>query len=163
MFNYLKKILFSLLILMLPYMNATSNAMHDDDITTSTLTHRMPVVKDDQRADLSLVSHPTSSQAGSWDETRDAWTSFLSSSAKDLVELPIVVATFAARNPWQTIFVGGLMLVDPAAAYCACYCFNNGPKFYGVCAADMAGCTYACSQIGFSPAQCIPNDKGCKG
>lgn len=144
MFNYLKKILFSLLILMLPYMNAASNAMYEDARydDTPAITHKLNVVQDDQ----------------------NSWTSSAKKGAFALVRAPYDAMNWAVQNPTQAAFIAGLLYLDPVAAYCACYCFNNGtPKFYGVCASDMAGCTYACSQIGFSPARCIPNDKGCKG
>lgn len=140
MFNYLKKILFSLLILMLPYMNAASNAMYEDARydDTPALTHKLNVVQDDQ----------------------NSWTSSAKKGAFALVRAPYDAMNWAVQNPTQAVFIAGLLYLDPVAAGCACYC-GVTPQFFTGCQSDSRSCANYCASISRPNPQCYPGDKGC--
>lgn len=162
MSNYLKNSLFCLLILMMPYMNSESKAMNDEDYEGSSVrVHKVSLMTDDQKDVSSSVKNSVSSQIESLEDSKVSWASYLISPVKTTVQMANEFMNLATRNPKLAMAVGFTYMVSTAAAGCACYCFNNGPKFYGVCASDMAGCITSCSQIGFQASYCINNDKGC--
>jgi hypothetical protein len=200
MFTYLKKTLFCLFILLLPYMNTTSNAVpEDEEQRSSTPICQMQIVKDDQQDVSSLVSHSTLPQ-GTWEEWKKSGELFATGAAKDIAQVTYGAAeklwymgkylgkrtiNYAVNNPEQVIVDGVIVTACAAVAYylgdfpgaaaaatavanltevlstdCACYCFNQGvAKFYGKCYRTEAECKTFCSDIRFSFAWCLFNDK----
>lgn len=167
MTHYLKNALFFLIILMMPYMNFASKAMGPEDDEPRSSVHRTKKENTDDVANAASFSkHSNPVQPANLEDAQTSLVSYLSSPLKaSLGKVSEVI------NNNKGLIIGGLVLfcrvtvvgatIADELARCACYCSNNGPKFYGTCAADMNECTYDCSKLGFPAASCIPGDKGC--
>lgn len=162
MTHYLKNSLFFLIILMMPYMNIASKAMDPEDTQESTLHSRTTLVKKgtaDDFTSASTFSKQSTSQSVNLEDAQTSWLPSPSSLLKTTMRMGSEVI-----NNNKGLIIGAIILfckTTAVAAGCACYCFNNGPRFYGSCSSDMAGCNYDCAKIGFSAISCVPGDKGC--
>lgn len=165
MSNYLKKILFSLLILLTPYMNSVSNANHEEDCDKSIIRARqVSFVKEDQQDIVPSLKPSTPAMGVTLEDPNVSWTSYLFSDCKKIAQGAFDVLDGITRNPTKAAIVGLAVFsyqIMPAAAGCACYCFNSKPVFYGICSDNMAGCTSSCAGLGFPAVYCMDKDKGC--
>jgi len=168
MSNYLKKILFSLLIFMMPYMNSASKAAGNEE-ESSSIHHtctKMRVVEEDQSNASSPIKLSTPLKTVSLEEPQRSWTSYASSYASSSVKsaawTTYNILDSAIRNPRQAVFVALLVAAQCVDGRCACYCWSNSsPKFFGYCVSDMTDCKTSCTQLGYQAIYCIDKDKGC--
>jgi len=155
MSNYLKKILFTLLIIMMPHMNTVSKAMDNEEHNRSTNTCRMRVVKDDQNQDSSFVKQSISFKAVSLEDTQNSWTSYLYSPVKSVLHGAYEIVDFAIQRPKLAMFIGLSYAIPAVAAICTCWCDidrNRKRKIGGVLNADL--CKQLCAQQGLTFLEC---------
>lgn len=123
MSNYLKKILFTFLILAVSYMNSVSKAMDEEDHEGPTIRARkVSFVTEDQQDASSFVKQSTSHQDVRIEESQDSWMSYLSSPVKSVFYGACGVIDFAIQNPKLAIVVGITYTVQLSEAICTCVC-----------------------------------------
>jgi hypothetical protein len=130
MSNYLKKILFAVLILMMPNMNSASKAMDSEDFEGSTIrAHKVSFVTEDQKDVSSSVQQSTSYQVESLEDSQTSWASYLISPVKFVFQSSYELMNFATQSPQKALFVGAFLTYQVAAvaAQCSCNCVCNGP------------------------------------
>ena len=149
MSNYLKKSLFTLLILMVPYMNFASKAMDIEDHDGSTIrTHKVSFDSEDQQDVQSFTKHSDSSQVVSLGDSQDSWASYLLSPAKSIIRNTVEIMNFATQSPQKAMFIGAILVYQVsavAALNCTgCYrCNCECSSVYGP-ANGILECTQAC-------------------
>ena len=128
--NYLKKILFSLLILVTPYMDSASNAMNEDsDYNGSTIRARnVSFVSNDQQDVQSFSKPSTTSKVENLEDSKVSWTSYLYSPVKSISQSAYEIMDFAIQKPKVATFIGLSYMISAAVALdctscykCACY------------------------------------------
>ncbi len=127
MCSYIKKSLFSFLILMMPYMNPATKAMNAEEHVGSTVRARnIDFVKDEPKDNQSLTKKSVSSQVVSLENYQNSWTSYLSSSVKAVAKNGYYILDCAARHPKSTLVVCALlsMSVTPVVRAAMCVCSN---------------------------------------
>lgn len=107
MSNYLKKLLFTVLILMIPYMNSTSKAMDDGDYERSSLcVHKVNLMTNEQKDVSSSVKQSTSSPIENLEDSQTSWVSYLIFPVKATFQTANEFMNFATRNPKLAMVVG---------------------------------------------------------
>lgn len=144
MSNYLKKSLFTFLILAVPFMNSTLKAMDDGDYDgSSSRVHKVSFMTEDQKDVSSSVKNSTSSQVESLEESQTSWSSYFLSPAKYVVQSAYDVMNFATKSPRHALFVGTFMTLQTLVAAQDCC---------------VATCWYA---LGENCPDCTTNLKTC--
>lgn len=117
MYKYIRKILFSFLVLMMPYMNSASKAMMGaDDYEGSTgRTHK---VSDDTKDVSSSVKRLTASQVVSLDDSNISWASYLMSPVTKTTQYLIT------EHPRTIITLCTAVNLTAYAADCVCKCYS---------------------------------------
>jgi len=157
MSNYIKNILFSLLILMLPHMNITSKAMDDGDYEKSTVRIRKAnfATEDQQevQAFTKTLSHP---QALNLEDSKVSWTSYLTSSIQNVAKNTYDILDYTTRNPQKAAIIGFCLFYQiSAAAACECMCYNNQGVYVNKgFALNGATCNVKCSNAGLNFYSC---------
>lgn len=153
MSHYLKKILFTLLIIIMPYMNAASKAMDDGDYEGSSVrVSKVSFVTEDQQDVSSSVKPSTSYQVVSSEDSQTSFSSYLVSSVKAPFQMANEFIDIAIQNPRKGLFIGLVLAyqVVAVAADCNCVCYDVGNKnnkqFIGRFS-DFNMCFRACSQL----------------
>jgi hypothetical protein len=153
MSSYLKKSLFTLLILMMPYMNSTSKAMDTEDHEGSTIRARkVSFVTEDQRDVSSSVKQSTSYQVVSLEDSQTSLASYMTSPIKATMQMTSQFMEIATNNPKLAIAIGFLYIMPAIAATCDCVCsgshIGNEPS--------VAQCIADCKAIGKPFTACNP-------
>ena len=150
MFNYLKKILFTLMILGIPYMNSASKAMDGEDHEGFTVRARkVSFVTEDRQDVRSFTKHSTPSQVVSLEDSKISWTSYLSSSVMSAAQRAYDIVDYTTRNPQKASIIGLCLAyqVVAAAADCKCYCNGDmGNSKYVPVRMDYSACVNWCTQ-----------------
>jgi hypothetical protein len=150
MSNYLKKILFTLLILGVPYMNTASKAMNTDDYEGSGVRARsVSFVTADQQDVQSFTKHSTNStnsQVIGLEDSKVSWASYLSYPIKSIAYKAYEITDFAIKNPTLATVVSLSYAIPYVEAACRCVC----------CKDCVAGAPVDICR-NFSPSQCFPN------
>lgn len=172
MSNYLKKTLFTLLILMMPYMNFASKAMDDGDYEGSSVRSRkVSFVTEDQKDVSSFVTKSVSSQVASLEESPTSWASYLLSPAKMAIQCAYDVVNFTTQNPKKTMIIGVLLTYQFTAVaaqnctgcyQCICDCTypsgsGRGPFTYG-----KVESTQTCINVCQAKTQWVGGFVGCR-
>lgn len=176
MSNYLKKFLFTLLILVIPYTNSASKAMNVEDYDGSTLRARkVSFVTEDQKDVQSFTKHSTSSQVVSLEDPQNSWVSYLISPLKANIQTVYDTLRFAVQNPRKGMIFGlclASQIMLTAAQYdirCEFLCIS-GSNMYTVpqsnvtadyCTANAPG--YCKQTLLYYPSwnECLSNGWSC--
>lgn len=164
MFNYLKKGLFPLFILMMPYMNSASNAMGPEDYNKDHTSIRRvrAVQKEDQDSSVPAIQRPASLVDTSWKEdwkpAVHAVSHAVSSSVYEIAKGTWDLGVCLVRNPVPVIALGVMYLPSAVAASCACWCGSPSPFFVG-CEASAASCKSTCYP---RPSVCQDDPNRCR-
>lgn len=178
MYNYTKRYLLILFVLLMPSMNIASKANPEEDRETHSI-HKRQLPQEDQDKILSSTKPMTSLEQEVLKDSQDSWQTRLSSSAMkfakvtgsvvsyavDTVDYAANTVGYATRTMSKPVMIG-LVLASQfvfSDAGCACFCLVNSinPKFFG-CAIDTASCIYMCEQqLRFPYGSCPPREKGC--
>jgi hypothetical protein len=171
MSNYLKKLLFSALILTMPYMNSASKAMDDGDYEGSSVRiHKVSLMTEDQKNVSSSIKQSTSSQVVSSEDSQMSWASYMISPVKATFQIANEFINLATHNPKLAMAVGFTYTLQAAAALdCACYCISSinggswqfcpaeGYKLYSTRlgnASSLVDCMTACDRLKFKFCSC---------
>ena len=170
MSNYLKKSLFTLLVLTVPYMNSASKAMDIEDYDGSTIrTHKVSFEEKDQQEVQSFTKYSDSSQVVSLEDSQNSWASYLISPVKATFQTANEFIDLATRNPKLAMVVGVAYTLQLAEAlpHCACYCckslFECGgvdARCYGYTNSIMQ-CQKLCTELQLNYARYIWNATKC--
>jgi hypothetical protein len=172
MSNYLKKSIFCLMILMMPYMNSASKAMDDGDYEGSSVhIHKASLMTDDQKDVSSSAQQSMSSQVASLEESPTSWASYMISPVKSTIQMANEFMELARNNPKLAMVVGIAYTLQFAEAlpYCACYCCYKNPGTVGclrepVCydyTNTINSCQNLCNKIPLDYDKCIWNATKC--
>lgn len=165
--TYIKKILFSLLVLVIavPHMNLALEAMETEDYDSSSVrAHKISFVTEDQQDDLSLMKQSTSSKIASLEDSQTSWfsyhstVSYLLSPVKVTMQMANEFINLAIRNPKLAMVVGMSYVLPAVSAGCYCVCYakdshggcQGGSQGIG-CATNLTECANVCSS---SPNHC---------
>lgn len=161
MFNYLKKSLFSVLILMMPYMNSVSKAMDDGDYEgASVRVHKVSFAIEDQKDVSSSLKQSISSQVKSLEDPQNSWMSYLMFPVKNVVQNAYDILDYTTCNPQKAMIIGVVMAyqVTSVAAMCYCTCVadrNNQNCVYAGMENSNATCYRTCSDNFMKNSICI--------
>lgn len=163
MTKYLKKILFSLLIIAIPYMNSASNAMDKEDHDGSTVrASKVSFFEEDKQDCLSFSKPSNLSKTSNLEDSKVSWTSYLSSPVKKIGQNIENIINFAVEHPRAATVVGLLYLTNAAAAVeamieatCQCVCkSSSSPSFPFGCSVNAAQCAGQCSAHNYIFVSC---------
>ena len=143
MSNYLKKSIFCLIILMMPYMNSASKAMNiiEDYEGFTVPIRKVSLMSDDQKDTPSSVKQSMSSQIESLEDSKISWMSYLLSPAKVALQGAYDVVNFTTQNPNKAMIIGVYLAYQVTAVAaqncmgcteCWCDCGNTGGAAFGV-------------------------------
>lgn len=160
MSNYLKKFLFAVFILMMPYMNSASKAMDAEDYEESTVRARKVIhMTEDQKDILASINQPTSYQVvEDLEKSQYSLVSSLLSPAKHVIQSTYDTLNFITENPNKALIIGAVLAYQITAiaancsTACTCYCGNIG----GVRTIDALNCAQFCQIVGGKFANCNP-------
>lgn len=162
MSNYLKKFLFSVLILMIPYMNSVSKAMDDGDYEGSSVRARkVSFITENQKDVSSSIKQSTSSPVESLEDSKVFWTSYLLSPVKVAIQGTYDVVNFTTQNPRKAMIIG-VLLVYQATAVAAQLTMEPGRYCHAVCTNKTLS---FCSNLAPNYATCMsenPDIRACK-
>ncbi|MEI6790970.1 MAG: hypothetical protein WCK42_07305 [Myxococcaceae bacterium] len=140
--KYIKKVLSSLLILMIPYMNTVSNAVNDENYDGSTIrTHQVSFRTEDPQDVLSSVKQSTSSQFTDLKYSTTSWVSYMTSPIKATMRIVNEFASFATNHPKSAVIIGMYSLINVANATMWCVCAGPGDN----CAYSVGGQVPSCA------------------
>lgn len=133
MYTYLKKILFSLLIIMMPHINIASKAMDTEECDRPTASARkIRVIEKNQNDVTSFTQRSTSSQPINLEDSKISWTSYLIiSPVKSMVQSAYNVLDYVTRNPGKAVIIVLSLACQSSAVAaqqiegCFCFCKNN--------------------------------------
>lgn len=134
MSNYLKQFLFSILILIMPYMNAASKSMNTDDYGGSTIHVRnVSFITKDQQEVKPSKKLTSSSQVETFDNSQNSLRSYLIAPVKASMQMASEVVHYVVNNPKKSIVVAmSYSYIVAAAAQdameCRCYLSWQGAK-----------------------------------
>lgn len=163
MSKYLKKLLFSLLILMMPYMNSASKAMDEENnYDSSVRVRKVSTLLEEERQDvLSFAQPSTTSNVVNLEDSKVSWMSYLSSPVKRISQNIEKIINFAVEHPRSATVMGLFHLINAANAMCHCYCSRpNDPHHSFGCSVTPAACMDQCNAYGYNYLTCNAND-GC--
>ena len=160
MSNYLKKFLFTLLIIAVPYMNSALKAMDEEYEGSTVIVHQVSFESEDQQDVQAFTKQSASSQVVSLENSQDSWASSLLYPAKYVVQSAYDVMNFTTQNPRKAIMVGAILLYQVtavAALNCTgCYrCNCNCQGTYGP-ANGVLECAQACKLANLQYYGCLP-------
>lgn len=136
MYTYLKKTLFSLLIIMMT-MNIASKAMDTEECDRSTVSARkIRVIEKNQNDVTSFTRRSTSSQILSVEDSQRSLASYLLSPAMRAAQSAYNILDYTIRNPQKAMMIGIFLACQassvaaqipppPSSVMCFCYCKNN--------------------------------------
>lgn len=177
MSNYIKKILFTILIIVIPYMNSASKAMDVEDYERSSVRARnVGFVAENLQEVQSFSNLSTSSNVKSFEDSKNSWASYLYSPAKSFIQKTYEVIDFTTRNPSRAIIIGGFLALQVTTAAAACYdictasgacnCVYsgkpNGPYFVAPNAGNQFMCNVYCDYLGFNSSRWDNCSRNCK-
>ena len=155
MSNYLKKSLFCLLILLMPYMNIASNSMSPEDNEASTVrsrkvspTESTVEEKMDDSSSASFSVKPLNINL----EDSQSWVSYVLSPVKTTFQVASEVINIVRHNQ-HGVVIGGLFIVSQVmavAANCNCVCqqqSNHNNKQYVGSYLERGACQGACFKL----------------
>ena len=145
MSNYLKKFLFTLMILAVPYMSSTLKAMDVENYESSTVrTSKISFAKEDQKDVQSFTKHQINSKVVNSEDSKSSFLSYLLSPVKKVAQSSYNVLDFVTRNPKKTMIIGVVLayqLVSVAADYyCVFNCGIWGNTTYPAAYPDYSAC-----------------------
>ena len=158
MSNYLKKFLFSVLILMMPYMNSASNSMDSAEYDGSSIrTRKVSFVEEDRQDVLSFSKPSTTSKVVILEDSKVSWTSYLSSSVKSIFQGTYGIMEYTIRNPQKTMIIG-LVLACQAVAAADCCCACSGGILFVEPFPNITECKRDCVELNQTMYECRPFD-----
>ena len=128
MSNYLKKIFFAVLILMVPYMNSVSKAMDTEDYEGGSIVRARAIsfVTEDRQDVPSFTQQSTVSKDEGLEYSKNSWTSYLISPVNITLKMANEFISLAHNNPKLAIMTGILYIVPKISAG-MCYCYYPKP------------------------------------
>ena len=149
MSNYLKKILFFLLIFITPYINFASNAMNVEDYDSSTIrARRVSFVKEDQQNVPSFSKSSSTSEVRSLEDPEVFW----SFPVKSVFHGAYKIIEFATQKPKIAMFIGLSYMIPVIEAGYKCV-FQCSPSGCSV----LPSLEYTSYQECMSYTKCSPN------
>ncbi len=152
MSHYLKKSLFSLVILMISHMNSISKAMDtEDEYSIPTSTYQIQIMKDDKNHVPTFLKQSNSSHLIRLEDSSTPWGSYLISHFKPSIQSAHDFLLLSTNNPKLAAVVGLSYIIPAVSAACECYCSYPtsgicyvGTGYYLGTAPDLLTCTSVC-------------------
>ena len=157
MSNYLKNLLFSVLILAVPYMNSASKALDAEDDHSITHIYKIQIIKDDQNNVPSFSKQSNFSQSVNLEESSSPWGSYIISPFKASIQMAHEFLLLSTHNPKLAAVVGLSYIIPEVSAACECYCRCSNPPY---CiadvgqASDLVTCSKVCVMNQYSIVNC---------
>lgn len=158
MSNYLKKFMFTLLILTVSYMNSASKAMfipmpEDEEAASMVFKMRLQEEQKDDQSSIELSGLSTIMTLAKED---------MKSYASGVLHRTSTVLDYATRDSNRALVVGGLVASYAVAAAASCYCTCLAYQGKETCAyqgylQDYLLCSTRCRQAGWKYAHCNPS------
>jgi hypothetical protein len=153
MSNYLYKTLLSLLFIMMPYMNSTSKAMNDGhDEGSTVLTHKVSLIREDQKDISSSVSQAKSSI--NLEDSQTSWRSYLLSPVQSVIKRTSEKLYFPTPSRQKALYVGFCLAYQVASVAaqveqfdCLCGYSHNGRPVNPFLTLPLHEAHSACMQI----------------
>jgi hypothetical protein len=140
MSNYLKKILFTLLILTVPYMNSVSKAFfiptaEDEEAMMSRTVAPVVALTRDQQEDPSVIKQ----HSMNLEDSKVSWISYMPSLVKSAAQNAYNILDYTTRNPQKTAIIG---------LFTACQITSVAADWYGVwCCANNTSIKEFCGSV----------------
>lgn len=158
MSHYLKKSLFSLVILMISHMNSISKAMDtEDEYSIPTSTYQIQIMKDDKNHVPTFLKQSNSSHLIRLEDSSTPWGSYLISHFKPSIQSAHDFLLLSTNNPKLAAVVGLSYIIPAVSAACECYCSCSFPQPCTMDvgqAPDFVTCSKVCTMSSYSMVNC---------